>query len=116
MSVDFDAMTAVVNLHRTGAVLELERRTAGMGASIRADACRGRATWEWCASSSGNGAWAQYGRAESVILDAAFQNKRSEVSLTIGAAISTYRVDLELMVQVNSRTGYRRLVRRRIQP
>lgn len=70
----------------------------------------GAPVWEWCASVTGNGAWCAYAQRLNASIEAAFQKRSKKTSLSIGG--KPYEVDLELMVQINCSTNYRRLVRR----
>merc|ERR1719373_1521420 len=107
-------MVAVALIDGAEVQMNLERRTAGMGAHARAEISEGevrsRGIWEWCASASGHGAWTKYSNFLTSKLEEAFQAGRVQADLDIGDSL--YSVDLELMVQVNCRTSYRRLVRR----
>merc|ERR1712151_671083 len=98
-----------------GIELELQRCTAGVClrkriAENRLRGGRGSAMWEWCASHCGHIAWTAYASYFSDLLERTFQQDEPRVSVTISG--TQYDIDLELMVQVNSVTRYRRLVRR----
>eukprot|EP00747_Dinoflagellata_sp_TGD_P210560 gnl/TRDRNA2_/TRDRNA2_83822_c0_seq3.p1 gnl/TRDRNA2_/TRDRNA2_83822_c0~~gnl/TRDRNA2_/TRDRNA2_83822_c0_seq3.p1 ORF type:complete len:242 (+),score=35.78 gnl/TRDRNA2_/TRDRNA2_83822_c0_seq3:79-804(+) len=71
---------------------------------------RPQSVWEWCASANGHGTWRNYAAHLSNQMEAGFQRRSPSVMLTIDGV--AYEVDLELMVQINCQTKYRRLVRR----
>merc|ERR1712107_494991 len=116
--IDFDTMSALVHIGETDVPITLERRTAGEGARKRASVSVNSSAflplsglWEWCFSASGHGQWCAYHEQQAAKLEKAFQAYEPKVELTLDVA-SKYFVDLELMVQINCRTQYRRLVRR----
>eukprot|EP00928_Gymnodinium_smaydae_P082424 TRINITY_DN6576_c0_g1_i2.p1 TRINITY_DN6576_c0_g1~~TRINITY_DN6576_c0_g1_i2.p1 ORF type:complete len:641 (-),score=147.14 TRINITY_DN6576_c0_g1_i2:46-1902(-) len=116
VSVDFASMTAMAQLRGPRIAgerveLALQRRTAGACARERTTGQRGSATWEWCASASGDGFWRAYASKLSKEIEAAFKRKLPSTVIALDDG-STYHIDLELFVQINERTRYRRLVRR----
>jgi len=67
--------------------------------------------WEWCASACGKGSWITYDAEPSLKLEKAFKRHSHEVQLTLGS--TQYRIDLKGMMQINCRTNFGRMVRRR---
>jgi len=120
-SVDLDAMELEALVAGESARLALQRRGGQPGEAaatpsqaprrVQVEDERHAVAWEWCASASGRSAWTAYGPAPSAALEAAFQEGRREVVLTISDL--HYKVNLEHMEQANCTTRYRRCVRRR---
>mmetsp|Transcript_22777 Transcript_22777/g.43783 ORF Transcript_22777/g.43783 Transcript_22777/m.43783 type:complete len:601 (-) Transcript_22777:36-1838(-) len=112
-SGNLQKMAATASIGGQEIDLELQRCTAGAGAQQRAaelSRSAEKATWEWCASEGGNGAWSAYNKLSTKMIETAFQQGRDLAQILINKVL--YQIDLVLMVQVNMTTGYRRLVRR----
>lgn len=100
--------------------LTLKRCTAGAAAYERAIASKNGSMkerlrmkgghWEWCAAASGVGNWQPYDAASCATLETALLERHKEAKLHIGNSV--YVVDLDLMVQANTQSNYKRLVRR----
>lgn len=120
-SIDLNDMTAIASVGDLGdqkVTLELQRRTPGACAQQRAAESSGASesstkkavTWEWCASTSGNSTWSAYDAKLRRSIETSFLEGSSTSQFSIKGIL--YRIDLDMMVQVNTATGYRRLVRR----